>query len=94
MAADARTIAEDAIRRRAYQLWQEEGQPEGRHDEHWRQAREELWREFQQATEHAGEDPDRLKYPQAIEEAIQDPGRSRRPGGGEWATTADQRGAP
>lgn len=26
------------IARRAYTLWEEEGRPDGRHDEHWRQA--------------------------------------------------------
>ncbi len=28
----------DAVRERAYQIWIEEGQPEGREHEHWRQA--------------------------------------------------------
>lgn len=31
---------EESIRRKAYELWEGEGRPEGRHDEHWRQARE------------------------------------------------------
>jgi hypothetical protein len=31
---------EDAIRARAYQLWQAEGSPEGRQDEYWLRARE------------------------------------------------------
>lgn len=30
---------EDHIRHRAYMLWLEEGQPDGRADEHWHQAR-------------------------------------------------------
>lgn len=85
---------EDRIRSRAYQIWEEEGRPEGRHDEHWYRARAELERQLHRNTEHVGEDPKRLKYPNAIEEAIEDPGRSQRPGGGEWATTSDQRGAP
>lgn len=29
---------EDRIRQRAYQIWNEAGQPEGRQEEHWRQA--------------------------------------------------------
>ena len=31
---------ERRIHERAYALWQSEGRPEGRHEEHWRQARE------------------------------------------------------
>ncbi|NKM28235.1 DUF2934 domain-containing protein [Rhizobium laguerreae] len=30
---------EDDIRHRAYMLWLEEGQPDGRADDHWHQAR-------------------------------------------------------
>ena len=33
-------ITEERIRERAYLLWLEEGQPEGRHAEHWERARE------------------------------------------------------
>ena len=33
---------DDAIRMRAYQLWELAGRPEGQHDEHWRQAIAEL----------------------------------------------------
>ena len=29
---------EDRIRARAHQIWEEQGCPEGRHEEHWRQA--------------------------------------------------------
>ena len=36
------TITEEAIRERAYTIWQREGQPDGRQDEHWQQALEEL----------------------------------------------------
>lgn len=31
---------DDKIRRKAYEIWEDEGRPEGRHDDHWRQARE------------------------------------------------------
>lgn len=31
---------DENIRRRAYEIWEEEGRPEGRHEEHWRKARE------------------------------------------------------
>jgi hypothetical protein len=33
-------VTEDAIRARAYQIWEEEGCPEGRHELHWQRAME------------------------------------------------------
>ncbi len=33
---------EQRIRERAYQIWLEQGQPEGRDKEHWERAKEEL----------------------------------------------------
>jgi hypothetical protein len=33
---------EDRIRERAHQIWEGEGRPEGRHAEHWEQARREI----------------------------------------------------
>lgn len=33
---------EERIRRRAHAIWEEEGRPEGRQEEHWRRARREL----------------------------------------------------
>jgi hypothetical protein len=33
---------EDLVRRRAYAIWEKEGRPEGRHDDHWRRAHEEM----------------------------------------------------
>ncbi len=38
---------EDRVRARAYALWEREGRPEGRAEEHWRQAEEELRAEEQ-----------------------------------------------
>ena len=38
----ARSIDEEEIARRAYALWEEEGRPEGRHEEHWSRAQNEL----------------------------------------------------
>lgn len=35
-------VMEDAIRARAYQIWEEEGRPEGRHDLHWQRAVEQF----------------------------------------------------
>ena len=33
---------EDRIRQRAYELWEQEGKPEGREGEHWEQACREI----------------------------------------------------
>lgn len=33
---------EDRVRERAYELWVEEGRPEGHDQEHWRRARDEI----------------------------------------------------
>ena len=35
-------LDEDAVRERAYQIWQAAGSPHGGHDAHWAQARDEL----------------------------------------------------
>jgi hypothetical protein len=32
----------DAIRERAYEIWEREGRPDGQHEDHWRQALAEL----------------------------------------------------
>ena len=40
-------ISPDAIERRAHEIWLREGQPEGRHLEHWFRAEEELRKERQ-----------------------------------------------
>jgi hypothetical protein len=36
------TAREDEIRRRAYSIWEEEGRIDGKHEEHWRRATEEV----------------------------------------------------
>lgn len=33
---------EDRIRARAHEIWQREGSPKGREDDHWREAEQEL----------------------------------------------------
>lgn len=35
-------LPDEDVRRRAYELWEAEGQPEGSHDRHWLQAEREL----------------------------------------------------
>lgn len=76
-------IDEDAIRRRAFRMWEAEGRPPGRYDEHWQRAREEIEREFRRATDHAGE-YDHLTPPLHVEEAM-DPELSRRSRDKTWA---------
>ena len=34
--------ADHPIRKRAHQIWEEEGRPHGKHDEHWRRAKTEM----------------------------------------------------
>ena len=48
---------EDTIRARAYQLWEQEGRPEGRHAEHWATAE----RESRQDGDEAGAPSDDLE---------------------------------
>jgi hypothetical protein len=38
----AKPLDEHRIRERAYEIWAEEGKPEGRHIDHWQRARWEL----------------------------------------------------
>lgn len=40
-----RTVPDDLIRQRAEEIWEAEGRPEGRQNEHWQQASEEIARE-------------------------------------------------
>lgn len=53
---------EDLIRLRAYAIWIEEGQPEGREREHWRRARMEMERK----NSAPGVDVDEHRRPQDI----------------------------
>lgn len=39
--------SEDEIRMRSYLIWDREGRPEGKSEEHWRRAKAELEAEFQ-----------------------------------------------
>jgi hypothetical protein len=48
---------EEAIRLRAYQIWEREGRPEGCDGEHWRRAQAELEAEMEEAS-MAGESID------------------------------------
>jgi hypothetical protein len=43
------------VRERAYQLWEAEGRPDGRHEEHWYQAERELARRIPTVKEEFAE---------------------------------------
>ena len=48
---------EDRVRERAYRLWEQEGRPHGRADQHWHQASQEVGDElFQQQGATDGQD--------------------------------------
>ena len=63
---------EDAIRRRAYELWEEAGCPEGRSDEFWHAARDELkddWAKRKPAVDELGppiEEPPEIAFRHGI----------------------------
>jgi hypothetical protein len=44
----------EAIRKRAYEIWERRGRPEGQHDDHWREAEAELAAAGAQANEGEG----------------------------------------
>jgi len=46
----AAMVSEDAIRQRAYYLWEADGRPEGQHDHYWARAHAEATRAFVEAT--------------------------------------------
>lgn len=41
----AREVERKLIELRAYRIWEEEGRPDGRHEQHWEQARTQLEQE-------------------------------------------------
>lgn len=47
---------EERIRRRAYELWVSEGRPDGRENEHWRQASEDIDNDDRASNEGSGSD--------------------------------------
>jgi hypothetical protein len=44
----------EAIRKRAHEIWEREGRPEGRHENHWREAEAELAAAGNQGNEGEG----------------------------------------
>ena len=46
----AAMVSEDAIRQRAYYMWEADGRPEGQHDHYWSRAHAEATKAFIEAT--------------------------------------------
>jgi len=46
----AAMVSEDAIRQRAYYMWEADGRPEGQHDHYWSRAHTEATKAFIEAT--------------------------------------------
>jgi len=62
---------EERIRQRAHEIWEREGRPEGREQQHWYQALEEITVEEDGSLSAAGEeDPEPISVPAAVNPAI------------------------
>lgn len=71
---------EEAIRRRAHEIWEREGRPEGREAEHWERARAEL--AAGSGGEAGGAGADRVDQAGGRGAERQAPGREEEQGGG------------
>ena len=73
-AADtAAMINEDAIRQRAYYLWEADGRPEGRHDHYWTQAHHEATKALAERTANGVAKATKGKNPSAIPAVVKAP---------------------
>jgi len=71
---------EERIRQRAHEIWEREGRPEGREEQHWYQACEDIAVEEDGSLSAAGEEdpepiapPPPAKSPASIKEPASDP---------------------
>ncbi len=71
------TISEERIRERAFQIWNEEGRPEGKDVEHWEKARLRLIAESR--TPQAAEPPAQISAPPKATEAAMESVAEDRP---------------
>ena len=60
---------DDHVRKRAYQIWEAEGRPDGRHDDHWHRAHAEV----------ADAGSEQVRSPQAAPAAKAEGARASRP---------------
>ena len=77
---------EQRIRERAHQIWEKEGQPEGRERDHWERAEREIDGEREQRAEHESPSSGRSSASSGVPSGIQ-PGGTK-PGGGPAAGPA------
>ena len=69
----AQMVSEDAIRQRAYYMWEADGRPDGQHDHYWARAHEEATKAFAEATANGVARASKGKSPGAIPAAVKSP---------------------
>ncbi|OEO30016.1 hypothetical protein VW23_023290 [Devosia insulae DS-56] len=69
-ADSAAMVSEDAVRQRAYYLWEADGRPEGKHDHYWTLAHQEATKAFAEATANGVAKAGKGKSPGAIPAAV------------------------
>ena len=96
---------EERIRQRAHELWEREGRPHGRHDNHWQQARDEIEAESLQMESMKGvsadptqdspaPSPKRRARPAKAEGSVADPSAPKRRKPAAESTQPDAAPAP
>ena len=73
VADTAAMINEDAIRQRAYYLWEADGRPDGKHDHYWAQAHHEATKALAEMTANGVAKAGKGKSPGAIPAAVKSP---------------------
>lgn len=63
-------VGEDAIRQRAYFMWEADGRPDGNHDHYWSRAHQEATQAFAEATANGVAKAGKGKSPGAIPAAV------------------------
>jgi hypothetical protein len=91
-------VDEDRVRRRAHEIWEREGRPEGRQEEHWRQAMEETSAETGDATpggtagsDAPGPDAGLRTPPSAVERGLHEAADALRGASEDGGSQADRR---
>lgn len=64
---------EERIRRRAYQLWEDDGAPEGKSDEYWSRAEKQVAAEYDADGDSAGVPSDQAGKRRIVGEPLQEP---------------------
>lgn len=66
-------VNDDAIRQRAYYMWEADGRPDGKHDHYWRLAHQEATHAFAEATANGVAKATKGKNPSAMPAAVKSP---------------------